>query len=231
MPEDDHLLDPGLNAAQQAAVRFALSAEDVAILHGPPGTGKTTTLVEVIRQAVLRGQSVLAVAPSNLAVDNLLEKLLAAGLQALRLGNPARVLPELRAHTLDGHLENHPDMRLARKLAREAYALRDQAARFTRARPEPGARQAQRREARQMLADARQIEDQLVERLLRSTPILCATATGLDARLLGGRVFDCCVLDGASQGHRSRGLDPAPICPPPHPGRRPLSAPPHRPLL
>ena len=194
------LIDANLNPSQQEAVCFALSAEDVAIIHGPPGTGKTTTLVEIIRQIVRKGQSVLAVAPSNLAVDNLLERLLAAGEKAIRLGNPARVLPELRAHTLDGLIENHPDMRLVRKLTREAYDLRAQAARYTRARPEPGARQALRSEARQMLADARKIEGQMVDRLIRSAPIVCATATGLDGRLLAGRTFDWCVMDEASQG-------------------------------
>jgi hypothetical protein len=93
--------NPTLNASQREAVRFALSAEDVAILHGPPGTGKTTTLVELIRQITRTGQRVLAVAPSNLAVDNLFEKLLAAGEKAIRVGHPARVRPELRQQTLD----------------------------------------------------------------------------------------------------------------------------------
>ncbi len=193
-------LDAKLNESQREAVRFALSARELAILHGPPGTGKTTTLVEIIRQIVRKGQSVLAVAPSNLAVDNLLEKLLAAGEAPVRLGNPARVLPELRAHTLDGLSENHPDMRLVRKITREAYALRDQASKYTRARPEPGARQALRREARQMLADARKIENQMVDRLIRGASIVCATATGLDVRFLGDRIFDWCIMDEASQG-------------------------------
>src|SRR5205807_1402462 len=71
-------LDPSLNTSQQEAVQFALSAHDLAIIHGPPGTGKTTTVVELIRQAVRRGDKVLACAPSNLAVDNLLERLVAA---------------------------------------------------------------------------------------------------------------------------------------------------------
>ncbi len=196
---DVPFLDAGLNVTQQRAVRYALSAGEVAAIHGPPGTGKTTTLVEIIRQAVRSGQSVLVTAPSNLAVDNLLERLLAAGEAPLRLGNPARVLPELRAHTLDGLIENHADMRLARKLTREAHALRDRASRYTRARPEPGARQALRQEARQMLADARKIEDQVVDGLIRAAPIVCATATGLDGRLLGERIFDWCVMDEASQ--------------------------------
>jgi len=66
------MLDKNLNESQQTAVNFAISARDIAIIHGPPGTGKTTTLVELIRQVVLRGERVLVVAPSNIAVDNLL---------------------------------------------------------------------------------------------------------------------------------------------------------------
>lgn len=192
-------LDHSLNESQREAVQFALTAEDIAVVHGPPGTGKTTTLVELIRQIVRSGQSVLAVAPSNLGVDNLLERLLAAGENAIRLGHPARVLPALRAHTLDLMVANHPDVRLAHKLVREAYLLRGQASRYTRARPEPGARQALRAEARQMLADARKIEDQVIGYLFDSAQIVCATTTGLDRDLLGERVFDWCIIDEASQ--------------------------------
>ena len=195
-----HFLDQGLNATQQAAVRFALSAEELAIIHGPPGTGKTTTVVELIRQIARQGQTVLACAPSNLAVDNLLERLVAAGETAIRIGHPARVLPEVRARTLDALVENHPDMRRVDKLTREARALRRQASKFTRARPEPGARQAMRQEAKDMLAEARRIEEQLVERLLDAAPIVCATTTGLDRDVLGRRVYDWCVMDEASQG-------------------------------
>ena len=77
-----------LNESQRAAVEFAMSASDVAIIHGPPGTGKTTTVVEVIRQAVARGERVLACAPSNTGVDNLLERLVNTGEPAVRLGHP-----------------------------------------------------------------------------------------------------------------------------------------------
>ncbi len=138
-------LNPALNVSQQEAVRFALTAADLAIIHGPPGTGKTTAVVELIRQAIQRGDKVLACAPSNLAVDNLLEKLLAAGERAVRLGHPARVLPALREHTLDLIVQEHADVRLARKLAKEAFALRRKAGKWTRAKPEPGARQEMRR--------------------------------------------------------------------------------------
>ncbi|MEA4909189.1 MAG: AAA domain-containing protein [Anaerolineaceae bacterium] len=192
-------LDPALNPGQVEAVRFALGAGDVAVLHGPPGTGKTTTLVELIRQARRRGETVLAVAPSNLGVDNLLERLLAAGEPALRLGHPARVLPELQQHTLDALVAAHPDLQLSRKLVRQAQALRQQAGKYRRARPEPGARQAQYQEARQMVEEARLIETQVVERLLDAAPILCATLTGLERSLLGRRVYDWCVMDEAGQ--------------------------------
>ena len=192
-------LDKNLNESQLEAVRFALTAEHLAILHGPPGTGKTTTVVELIRQITRRGERVLAVAPSNIAVDNLFERLLAAGENVIRLGHPARVMPELRDHTLDLLVENHPDVKMARKLAREAYSLREQASKFTRARPESGARQAMRQDAKQMLADARKIEDMVVERLLDGAKIICATVTGLDRHLMGERHFDWCIMDEANQ--------------------------------
>ena len=192
-------ISKSLNESQLEAVRFALSADDLAILHGPPGTGKTTTVVELIRQITRRGGRVLAVAPSNIAVDNLFERLLAAGERVIRLGHPARVMPELREHTLDLLVENDAEVRMARKLAREGYSLREQASKFTRAKPEHGARQAMRQDAKLMLADARKIEDMVVARLLDGAHILCATVTGLDARLIGNRRFDWCIMDEANQ--------------------------------
>src|SRR5581483_3718057 len=192
-------LNATLDDSQQEAVRFSLSAKDVAVIHGPPGTGKTTAVIEVIRQAVRAGHKVLACAPSNLAVDNLMERLLAFGEQAVRLGHPARVLPTLRAQTLDLLVEDHDDTRLARKLAKQAFALFRKASKFTRARPEPGARQNLRREAKEMLVDARKLEAQAVDAILDRATILCATLTSLDSEVLGRRQFDLAVIDEASQ--------------------------------
>ena len=192
-------LDSALNDSQREAVRFALSAADVAAVHGPPGTGKTTMLVELIRQAVLRGDKVLVCAPSNLAVDNLLERLLAHGERAVRLGHPARVLPQLREHTLDLMVDDHADVRQARKLVKEALSLFRKAAKWTRAKPEPGARRDMRQEARTLLADARRLEAQAVERILDAAPVLCATTTGLDPEVIGRRRFNLLVLDEACQ--------------------------------
>lgn len=196
---DDVTLDAGLNESQRAAVRFALSSSDVALIHGPPGTGKTTTVVELIRQEVRRGHRVLVCAPSNTAVDNLLEKLLERGEDPVRLGHPARVTPALRAHTLDLRVEDHPDFLQARRMVKQALHLFRQADRHTRARPAPGARQEARREAKSLLADARKWEDQAATSILDHARILCATTTGLDAAMLGGRRFDLAVIDEACQ--------------------------------
>jgi hypothetical protein len=193
-------LDSGLNASQRTAVDFALAAKDIAIVHGPPGTGKTTTLVEIVRQAVRRGDKVLVCAPSNLAVDNLLERLLVSGENAVRLGHPARVLESLRERTLDVLAMSHPDTRQARKFAKEAFALFRQAGKYTRAKPEPGARQAMRAEAKSLLADARKLETDAAESILNRANIVCATLTGLDSEILGQRSFDLAVVDEAGQG-------------------------------
>jgi ATP-dependent RNA/DNA helicase IGHMBP2 len=192
-------LDGSLNTSQQDAIRFALSASDVAILHGPPGTGKTTAVVELIRQAVRRGQKVLACAPSNLAVDNLLERLLADSERAVRLGHPARVLPALREHTLDLMVEDHDDTRQARKLAKKAFGLFRQAGKWTRAKPEPGLRQQLRQEGRALLDDSRRLEAKAVDRILNGATVLCTTLTGLDSAILGQRQFDLAVIDEAAQ--------------------------------
>lgn len=188
-----------LNQSQIDAIRFALSARDVAIIHGPPGTGKTTTLAELVRQMVARGDRVLVCAPSNLAVDNLLERLIDMGLSAVRVGHPARVLASLQNNTLDAKVEKHPSVREARKLVREASALFGEADRWTRARPEPGAKQAMRKEARALMAAARKAEDAAVQQVLDSAQVICATLTGLDGQVLLKRIFDSLVIDEAGQ--------------------------------
>jgi ATP-dependent RNA/DNA helicase IGHMBP2 len=188
-----------LNDSQREAVVLALAAKDLAIIHGPPGTGKTTAVVELIRQAVAHGERVLACAPSNLAVDNLLEKLLALGENPVRLGHPARVSEALREHTLDEFAGRHPDAKQAHKFYKDAHALFRKAGRWTRARPAPGERGNLRREARSLIDDARKLEDRAVERIIDGAPILCATLTGLNAEVLGDRTFDLVVIDEACQ--------------------------------
>ncbi|MGL6096380.1 MAG: AAA domain-containing protein, partial [Fimbriiglobus sp.] len=191
---------PGaLNATQLAAVEFALAAPDVAVIHGPPGTGKTTTVVELIRRAVALGQKVLACAPSNAAVDNLLEKLLAAGLDPVRLGHPARVAPALRDRALDLLVQSHPDARAAKKYAKDARGLFRKADKWSKTKPLPGEKAALRAEAKALLADARKLEQLAVDRVLVEATVVCATLTGVDSNTLGKIRFDLAVLDEACQ--------------------------------
>ena len=128
-----------LNPSQHDAIRHVLSSNDLAIIHGPPGTGKTTTVVEVIRLLVARGKRVLACAPSNTAVDNLLERLLAIGEPAVRLGHPARVSEDLRQHSLDALVGRHESMMVVHQMMREAEQIERKAARYTSRQTSSGA--------------------------------------------------------------------------------------------
>jgi superfamily I DNA and/or RNA helicase len=192
-------LDDSLNEPQRAAVRRALAARDVALVHGPPGTGKTRTLVEVIRQAMLRGERVLATAASNTAVDNLAERLVAAGVDTVRLGHPARVSLAMEAHTLDARLEATPDYALARKWNQEANALFRKARGVSRGGGDRETRRETIRQARALLRDARRHVANVQEAILARARVVCATATGADASLLDDEGFDLVVLDEATQ--------------------------------
>ncbi|MBO12276.1 MAG: AAA family ATPase, partial [Planctomycetaceae bacterium] len=172
-----------LDDSQRQAVAFALSAQDLAIIHGPPGTGKTTTVVEVIRQAVANGERVLACAPSNTAVDNLLERLIATGARAVRLGHPARVLEVVRSHTLDALVDQHDAKPVIQDMLKEADQLERRSRRFTRARPAPGQKHQQRKEARELRRHARMLEQHAINQLLADAEVICATVS-FDFRVL-----------------------------------------------
>jgi len=190
-----------LNAEQEAALEQAECADDLMLVHGPPGTGKTTVLVEVIRRAAARGEKVLAAAPSNLAVDNLVERLVAAGIDAVRVGHPARVLPAVIEHTLDQKTQAHPQARIAAELVEEALRLRADS-RKRKQRRGPGRfseARAREREARQLLAEARELEDRAELSVLEKAQVVLATLTGVESRALEGRRFAIAVVDEATQ--------------------------------
>lgn len=187
-----------LNSPQQAAVRFALSARDVAIIHGPPGTGKTTTLAEVIWQAVQSGQRILACAPSNTAVDNLLERLVPMVPSVVRIGHPARVFESLRGHTLDELVEADPQSKIVRDLWRDVDELMRTASRQSRSREANRRRGELYAEAGRMRQQARALERSTVQHVLQSADVLCTTTT-IDDDLLGKQHFDLVVIDEACQ--------------------------------
>lgn len=112
-----------LDESQQEAVAFSLKQKELAIIHGPPGTGKTTTLVEVVLQCSMQGSKVLVCAPSNVAVDNLVERLLCTSLKVVRLGHPARLLPAIARHSLDAILARSDDFGIIGDIRKEIDEL------------------------------------------------------------------------------------------------------------
>ncbi|MHA2620200.1 MAG: IGHMBP2 family helicase [bacterium JZ-2024 1] len=129
--EDIRWVNPRLNDSQKQAVISALSARDLYLIHGPPGTGKTTTCVELIAQMVRLGQKVLACADSNTAIDNMVEGLLEVpGLRIVRMGHPARVMPRLLETTLDFQVESHPRYVVVKQFRDEAQQWREEQSRY-----------------------------------------------------------------------------------------------------
>lgn len=190
--------DAALNPSQIEAIDVALGASPVALIHGPPGTGKTRTLVEVIAQAVAHGDRVLACAMSNTAVDHLAVGLVRAGIDLVRIGHPSRVAPEVATRSLDALIDASDAHRLSQGWLKEARRLR-QTARSARRRMTGAERHGLWVEARRLEQDARLHLSRAQEALLDQAPVICATAAGADARVLGGRRFDLVVLDEATQ--------------------------------
>ena len=187
-------LDVQLDAKQREAVDGALRSGDIALIWGPPGTGKTRTLVEVVRQRVARGERVLCAAPSNTAVDNIGIRLAEAGVKAIRMGHPARVSPALASITIDGQITEDGAMDLAREWRDRARALRKSAM----GKRGPEAKELWK-EARALDRDAaREIAN--AERLIVDrADVILATCVGCDHPILGDTVFDCAVVDEATQ--------------------------------
>jgi ATP-dependent RNA/DNA helicase IGHMBP2 len=196
-----------LDDSQCAAVMRILAARDVALLHGPPGTGKTTTLVEAIRQARVRGGRVLVAAASNAAVDNLVEPLPAAPEAVVRIGHPGRVAEPLRAHTLDLLVREEESWRISRDVLAEVRALMQQRgrleSRLDRGRTDPRAlrdeKRGVQREIGRLMGELRRLERQAVARVLDRARIVCATHTGCASDVLSGERFDWVVVDEATQ--------------------------------
>lgn len=192
--------DADLNEAQRLAVARALNAPSAYLIHGPPGTGKTRTLVELIRQAVAQGQRVLVCAASNAAVDHLGLSLTRAGTQIVRLGHPARIDEQLAARSLDALLLKTEQMRLAQSWLREARQIRQRAyARFDRGRLSRADLREERQQASALERDARQQQRRMQAALIDGAAVLCTTLTGADSGLLGARDYDLLVIDEATQ--------------------------------
>ncbi len=198
-----------LNPEQLDAVGQCLAAQDFFLVHGPPGTGKSTVLGEVAVQLAKSGARIVCTAASNAAVDHLLELCLDAGLSSLRVGHPARVLPHLQEHTLDLLVEEHPDRILARELFDDAFDLLGYA-RKQRTRGRSRARFSNAREAQaeayKMMDDARVLERKALASVLGRAQVICATCASLDGHVLKNEKFDVALLDEATQAFEPTAL-------------------------
>lgn len=198
---------PRLNASQQAAVDKILSANDLAIVHGPPGTGKTTTLVQAIKALIKQDRKqILVVAPSNTAVDLLSEKLSNEGLNVLRVGNPARVSDHLMSLTLDSRVAEHSSMKEIGKLKKQANEFRNMAHKYKRnfGKAERDQRKALFDEARNIMKQVDKTEQYIIDDLLSKAQVITATLVGANHYTVKHLTYDTVVIDEAGQA-----LEPA----------------------
>ena len=183
---------PWLNATQEEAVNKVLHAKDVAIVHGPPGTGKTTTLVEAVYETLHRENQVLVCAQSNMAVDWISEKLVDRGVSVLRIGNPSRVNDKMLSFTYERRFESHSDYQQLwsiRKAIRELYA-----------RSRKGAeREAVRQKINSLKDRATELEIRINESLFSEARVIACTLVGSANRLLTGQKFGTLFIDEAAQ--------------------------------
>jgi ATP-dependent RNA/DNA helicase IGHMBP2 len=195
-----------LNSSQQSALEKILTAQDVGIIHGPPGTGKTTTLVQAIKTTVqAEGQS-LVCAPSNAAVDLLADKLSNEGLRVLRLGHPARVTEQSLSKTLDARIATHEYYKELKSIRKRMQQLRDSAFKYKRnfGHSEKQQRKLLLDEAKGLKADADMLEFYIVNDLLQNSDVITCTLVGSNHHLLRGKRYKTVFIDEAAQA-----LEPA----------------------
>ncbi len=182
---------PWLNASQEKAVNKVLCAKDVAIVHGPPGTGKTTTLVEAIYETLHRENQVLVCAQSNMAVDWISEKLVDRGIPVLRIGNPVRVNDKMLSFTYERRFESHPDYPLLfgmRRTIRQLYETMRK-----------GHAESIRQKINSLRDRADELEMRIHESLFCEARVVACTLTGAANKLLFRQHFATLFIDEAAQ--------------------------------
>ena len=183
---------PWLNRTQEDAVNKVLHAKDVAIVHGPPGTGKTTTLVEAIYETLHRENQVLVCAQSNMAVDWISEKLVDRGVSVLRIGNPSRVNDKMLSFTYERRFESHPDypqLWSIRKAIRELYSQLRKASN----------RESVRTKINSLKDRATDLEIRINESLFSEARVIACTLAGSANRVLVGQKYGTVFVDEAAQ--------------------------------
>ncbi|XP_045414205.1 DNA-binding protein SMUBP-2 isoform X1 [Lemur catta] len=188
-----------LDTSQKEAVSFALSQKELAIIHGPPGTGKTTTVVEIILQAVKQGLKVLCCAPSNVAVDNLVERLARCKQRILRLGHPSRILESIQQHSLDAVLARSDSAQIVADIRKDIDQV------FVKNKKTQDKRDKSnfRNEIKLLRKELKAREEAAMLESLTSAKVVLATNTGASSdgplKLLPEGYFDVVVIDECAQ--------------------------------
>lgn len=181
---------PWLNETQERAVNEVLRAKDVAIVHGPPGTGKTTTLVEAINETLMRESQVLVCAQSNMAVDWICERLVDRGINVLRIGNPTRVNDKMLGFTYERRFEAHPDYPQLWAIRKAIMELR---------RKKKGRDDNFHQKLERLKSRATELEIRINASLFGEARVIASTLVGSANRLLDGMKFGTLFIDEAAQ--------------------------------
>lgn len=197
----------GLNDSQNHAVQKVASAKDIAIIHGPPGTGKTTTLVEAIQHTLKTEKQVLVCAPSNNAVDLLTLKLHAAGVKVVRLGNPGRISEELQMLSIDSAITGHKDFKQIKEYKKMAAEYKNMASKYKRnfGPAERQQRKAILDESRKLQGEAEKIENFIVSDLIDRSQVITCTLVGSANYMIRDKMYSTLFIDEAGQA-------PEPAC-------------------
>jgi len=190
-----------LNESQQQAVAAITQNEQIIIVHGPPGTGKTTTLVEAIVQLIKAGEKVLVSAPSNTAVDNISKGLIAQGLKLLRVGNTSKVDETIFKHTPEGKLSNNKQLKEIKQLKIRAEEFRRMALKYKRSfgKAEREQRNLLFKEVKNIRAEIKTLQAYNEEKLYQEAEVIAGTPVGLYDAKINHLNFDTLVIDEAGQ--------------------------------
>ncbi|KAJ5648607.1 hypothetical protein N7490_004979 [Penicillium lividum] len=193
--ESVEFLDPTLNDSQKDAIRFALGSKDIALIHGPPGTGKTHTLIELIMQFVQRKKRIFVCGPSNISVDNIVERLAPKKIPVVRIGHPARLLPSVLEHSLEV-LTQTSDAASIVKDVRKEMDEKQASIRKTKSGRE---RRGIYDDLKHLRKEFRERESKCVDNLVRESSVVLATLHGAGGHQLKNQKFDVVIIDEASQ--------------------------------
>ena len=190
-----------LNQSQKAAVNIGVVNTELAIVHGPPGTGKTTTLIEIILQLIEEGEKILVTAPSNTAVDNISKKLIQYGVNLLRVGNVTKVDNDIFLHTPEGQLQQSPEQKEIKELKKRADEFRRMALKYKRSfgKAEREQRNLLFQEVKNIRQEIKRLQEYHEDKLYREAKVIAGTPVGIYDSSFNIGEFDTLIMDEAGQ--------------------------------